>query len=561
MPTHSSPGKRPGQDRAVKPSALERVLQSGLLQLNEVERALAMSPEHSHELRRRLCQAHAACLDEDIATTDIETDLWSRAHETWREAHAPLIAARRVLSDAGVADDQQAVAILRSAVEEHLARAQLLGEEDPWAVPDLDNQEDGRCASGMHVRDARVATFLDKLGMEGSALRTVGVQAAEEVRQKARERWASWECSSDTIRVRPPWARWRNRTLFPFILARVLWHGEVRDRVARLRKKPPGTIYAVFRSITRVSSSQLELGIDDRGRQTIVRRDPRRGVTATVADLPALSEEIFAQGLTLLGSHYTLPLVEWLVERAHAQTLAGADRPDLLEIEGGWEALARVVLEKPAPHPEERSNLRTLAQILARTSIRWQDGARSSSLFMLYEDAAAAGRGRGRSVVRFTLDARLLAHEHHRARERFGPGAGPAQWADWRIVPLPRPRVIPPLPGSPRNTYGPQTVALRLLWLFFTRHGDQLLYAPGLIEVTAQDLREMADEAELPARFSDPLLVHLVRQRAIIAVNAARYAPADPAARAFIADGWRRSRSASQTGKRSAQDRTATTPQ
>jgi hypothetical protein len=101
-------------------------------------------------------------------------------------------------------------------------------------------------------------------------------------------------------------------------------------------------------------------------------------------------------------------------------------------------------------------------------------------------------------------------------RERFGPGAGPAQWADWRIVPIPRPRIIAPLAGSPRDTYGPQTVMLRLLWLFFTRHGDQLLDEPNLIKVTPEDRRAIAEEAHLTNRLIDPLLDHFVRQRAVI---------------------------------------------
>jgi hypothetical protein len=207
-----------------------------------------------------------------------------------------------------------------------------------------------------------------------------------------------------------------------------------------------------------------------------------------------------------------------------------------------------------------RGERQHLARMLASTPIRWQDGARSSSLFMLFENPTAAGRGRGRSVIRFTLDARLLEHEHHRARERFGPGAGPAQWADWRIVPLPRPRIIAPLTGSPRDTYGPQTVALRLLWLFFTRHGDQLLDGPRLVRVAPQDRRAIAEEALLPTRLIDPLLAHLVRQGAIVAGAGSRFAPADPAARAFIAEGWRRSRLASARGQRAAHARVGREP-
>jgi hypothetical protein len=424
-------------------------------------------------------------------------------------------------------------------------------------VPGADDHENSRELSGTHALDAVVASYLEKLGRVGTTLRVVGSQAAEEIRQKARQRWTAWVIAPKHGSVRPPWERWRNRALFPTILARTLWRGGLQNRVARERAKPPATIYAVFRSITRASAAQLELGLDEQGRRAIVRRDPRSGSPAAVADIPGLSEEIFARGLTLLGSRYTLPTVEWLVERAHAQALDGVDRPDVIEIEGGWKAFTAAVLEKRSVHPVERVRLHSLARMLASTPIRWQDGARSSSLFMLFEDATAAGRGRGRSLIRFTLDARLLEHEHHRARERFGPGAGPAQWADWRIVPLPRPRIIAPLAGSPRDTYGPQTVALRLLWLFFTRHGDQLLDEPRLVQVAPRDRRTIAEDAQLPSRLLDPLLAHFVKQGAIVAGQGSRFAPADPAARAFIAQGWHRSRIASETGQRASRAKAA----
>jgi len=486
-----------------------------------------------------------------------EVEAWLKARDSWREAHASLIATRRTLAEDGLDADPESLARLRATLEEHLSRAKQLGEENPWMPPGRDDQEAGRSSAGMHVLDALIGRFLEQLGREGTPLRAVGERAAEEIRQKARERWDKWATESRGEARPPPWERWRNGALFPTILARVLWRGEVRDRLARLRAKPAGTIYAVFRSIARVSSSQLQIGLDGQGHRAILRHDHRNVGDSAVADLPTLPEDIFAHGLTLLGSCYTLPTVEWLVERAHAQALDRVDRPDVIEVEGGWEAFAAAVLERRSVHPVERARLHTLARMLASTPIRWQDGARSSSLFMLFEDAAAAGRGRGRSVIRFTLDSRLLAHEHHRARERFGPAPGPAQWADWRIVPLPRPRIIAPLPGSPRDTYGPQTVALRLLWLFFTRHGDQLLKEPRLVEVALTDRRAIAEEAQLPNRLVDPLLEHLVRQGAVIASHGSRFAPADAAARAFIAQGWSRSRVASENGQRASRGKAA----
>jgi hypothetical protein len=95
------------------------------------------------------------------------------------------------------------------------------------------------------------------------------------------------------------------------------------------------------------------------------------------------------------------------------------------------------------------------------------------------------------------------------------------------------------------------------LWLFFTRHGDQLLDVPNLINVSRQDRCAIAEEAQLPARLLDPLLAHLVTQRALIAGKGSRFAPADLAARAFIADGWRRSRLASESGQRASRVKAA----
>jgi hypothetical protein len=98
---------------------------------------------------------------------------------------------------------------------------------------------------------------------------------------------------------------------------------------------------------------------------------------------------------------------------------------------------------------------------------------------------------------------------------------------------------------------------MRLLWLFFTRHGDQLIERPGLIQIALYDRRSIAEEAQLPTRLIDPLLAHFVQQGAITAGPGSRFAPSDPATRAFIADGWCRSRLASESGRRAAQARAA----
>jgi hypothetical protein len=196
------------------------MLDSGVRELNEVERLLAGEPAHRSELRRRLQEV---ALDRPGTLGHARSEqLWARTRETWREAHAPLIAARRALIEAGV-DDHPSLVVLRAAVEERLAEARSLGEATPWAAPGPDEREGGRGVSGLHSLDALVAGYLDELGREGSTLRAVGHQAAEEIRTRGRARWASWAAAPG--QGPPPWERWRNRALFPTILARVLWLG------------------------------------------------------------------------------------------------------------------------------------------------------------------------------------------------------------------------------------------------------------------------------------------------------------------------------------------------
>src|SRR3990172_11713085 len=80
-------------------------------------------------------------------------------------------------------------------------------------------------------------------------------------------------------------------------------------------------------------------------------------------------------------------------------------------------------------------------------------------------------------------------------------------------------------------------------------------YGSRLVRVAPQDRRTIADDALLPTRLLHPLLSHLAQQGAIVAGTGSRFAPADPAAREFIAEGGRRARLASAKGQRAASAR------
>ena len=92
----------------------------------------------------------------------------------------------------GVGTDPQSLAALLERLDEHLALAGQLGDENPWKPPGHDDQEAGRCEAGIYALDTLVVRFLELLGRPGTSLRAVGKQAAKEIHQKARERYASW---------------------------------------------------------------------------------------------------------------------------------------------------------------------------------------------------------------------------------------------------------------------------------------------------------------------------------------------------------------------------------
>lgn len=426
---------------------------------------------------------------------------------------------------------------LEEAVAKEVRR--LLPTARAWVGAPLTSTQAG-LPDGVYELDGRLAEFFESEGLR---------EAAAEVRRRG---------------TRPGRAeKWAKPEHLEYALALALLP-RVHLQIEAHRRKPAGLITDVARSITLATTRGLYQGPDASGQLAILRPNPikpKYGDPVVVAELPkpsqvpAVAPEVFdlAQGLRLVGGRLVWPFLEWLIETAHRQAISGAERPDIITVYGGWEAVAAAVLEiaRGEVHPRERSELRALARALGSVPIRWIDGARSSSLLTVYEDAAAAGRGRGRSEITFKLIDRLIEGETFRARKKYGPGAGPEQWAGWRIVPLVRPRNITPIPQSPRDTFGPQAVYVRLLQMLFTRRGDQLLES-GLVTVEQADRFQLASEAQLPGRLVDPLHDHLVEKNVIVA-NGIRCAPADQIVRDFISDGWKRSADASEQAKHNRQ--------
>lgn len=468
--------------------------------------------------------------------------LWPEVLRGWCIDNAAELAARGVVYQ--LANAERPDPIADCAAEGRLAQAireALPDARKTVAIPETEAELAALGErDGMFALDAAVCAFI--AGRGGA-----GIAKAEEMRDEYRQRWRE--------AAAPRRDAWSDPLMLARTLASALWSVEVRAALNREQDMPPGLTAGVFSSVVRLTTTKLSAKTDDRGQLALFRPNmvrPAFGAPIAVADYPTLPTEVL--DLKALGNRHALPFVEMLVWRAHQQALAGDDgsrRPDCITLPA-WDAVTAEVLGIPVArvHPDDRRAITKLARMLANTPVRWADGARSSSLFHLEETPKGSiGRGRGHSVNLVKLSDRLLLHEVFRAPKRMPVDAmGPEHWENIRIVPLVRPRVIPMLPKSPRDTFGPQTVFVRHLWLYFTQRGFELLSPAGLVALGRQARSELADAALLPARLVDPLLEWLGMQH-VIEGDGVNFAPSDRAAQEFIKDGWRNSEDSSVRGK------------
>jgi len=498
--------------------------------LTLAEKVFRPGPEDGH--RRALL---AAFEGEGARTWALLTYVWPEVAAEWREDAKARIGAARALAtltsdELGDLDRGKILGRTIEAIAEHLPTA-LAETGAPTTLDDateaarIYTAPDG---ARRYERAELAARYVERLGPFGNEIATA-------LRAGAGAAMAQLGTTDAPL----PWQDWRHPAHLAGILGRALLRTTVLPALHReLKRGVPGLPREVFQSITRVATPGLQLELLQVTRPHPLK--PRHGDRVPVAVLPAAAtEEVMRavlQGLPYVASRYALPLVESIIAKAHEQHLETNDPVDSRRVvydHGGWDAVACTALEKQAVHPEERGAIIKVARALAAMPLQWLDGARSSSLWHIDESAAAAGRGRGRAHIVFMLAERAAWGEVFRdARGQ-------------RVVPLPRPRNLPPLPLSPRNTYAPQAAFLRLLWLHFADCSAELVAGPGLVSVDDVARARLACEAQLIARLVMPLLDHFVRAGALVG-GGDRFAPADPTIRAFLREGAARQVDAAQ---------------
>lgn len=435
-----------------------------------------------------------------------------------------LAAAKEVLEEAKE-ERPEALARLHDAV------ARLLPEALAAVGPP---PEHGEPVDGLHGFDARAVAYLRSMGAEGSDLGRAAAEVAQNYARSAREDWqrvVTGDLSQED------WSRSAQAEVARAV-AWALWEGEVRAEVNRAQGRLPGVIVDVHEGVALALTKDLRV---DNGQ--LFRPHPRGGAPLAVADVPVVSQNVLdaaiitGRGLRLYGSLYALPVVEYLVELAHVGFGAegvsvGAEGGKL--IFDSWELFVREALRLPGkPRPQVVTDVRLTARMLAHTPIRWPDGMASSALWVLEDDDIRAGPPR--HGPRFALTPRLQAGETFRARK--GRNLGGREREGLRIVPLLRPRIVPPVPDSNPKSFGAQASFVRFLWLHFVKHREKLWDQPSGIPVTEVDVADLAAMAQLTNTVAVRMLGHLLTCGVIVSPAPGLYTPADQATREFMKDG------------------------
>lgn len=408
-----------------------------------------------------------------------------------------------------------------------------LTDPDPYVWTVFEND-------GMLAWDAQFASYLETLGEYGKS-------AAGEVRDAARGRFARLRPGASA----PPvglWHLWADANTSPVgcrfarALAIVLWHDVVGPQLERERVKPPALVRPVM--VAALDFHARGRDFDERTGQLSFAGD----TIATIAPIggAAVDLEVLRFGLGALGSVVAHKLFRWEVFTGHRQWLDGVQMPHVIEIPGGWTALAEAL----GLNPEKwRHPVRALVYTQAHAQFTYPDGSRGNLL--VYNEKDARGRHE-RARVRIELGSPLLPGYDKRLLETMGRASLESRTSR-KLVPLPR--TLPPLVGR-QNEHGQQlTFSHNVMVALRDRARELVTY--GGAKLTFDNFTSLADRSSLPRRMlvtvreawlrggpdAPPFLAEVDRDRYTLA-------DAHRAEREFLEAGGRDELDGAEAGKR-----------
>jgi len=278
------------------------------------------------------------------------------------------------------------------------------------------------------------------------------------------------EVWDDAIDIHVPrWAKW---------LMVSLWFDVVGPLLEKAYKKPASLVRAVFADTIAFHSR----GQDFDSKTKNLTFEGRR--LASIID-PSIDLDVIERGLSLLGSVLSHRLLRWQVHTGHDQYMAGLPYANVLEIDGGWSALAKQLGFKEKDVPD----LKKLIYAQAHFRFDFPDGSKGN--LVQYNERPAMGQDRARLTI--TLGTPLLPSFVHGL---------PKRKTDRKLVPYPK--EPPPLFGRP-NEHG-QQLTMSLAFVAELRERAPELATKGTVQFTIDDWIRMADRSQLPRKLIVPVL-------------------------------------------------------
>ncbi len=274
---------------------------------------------------------------------------WSLVQTRLRDPAPPTDLVRLAREQEGLPPDPAAEATLAPELAAHLRRlAAVLGVDDS-PPPDSDH-EALQQRDGMLLWDAQFCYYLE--GICGA----VGADAAEDLREEARSRWAALSAAESPDldaagRSRQAWERWlpvaaEDETVTGDYCPALLALARVLVVAGQARPRLPVKHNAIFPAIARRTRDQLAMwrhGVQTRDRED-GGLDLLSRTGATVAVFPALELTHLARLRAGVEAGQGLLLervIRRLVRDAHGQAVEGINPFNRLAYRGGWSGFAR----------------------------------------------------------------------------------------------------------------------------------------------------------------------------------------------------------------------------
>lgn len=311
--------------------------------------------------------------------------------------------------------------------------------------------------------------FLSRIGNVSSGLSEVQLI-------KSRDRWTSKEKHGPEM-----WTLWSliddcepalTAPRFMYIVANGLWNDRVKKRWEREIKSTPAITSAFFNITVKPLITQA-IYVDNQG-DRIIFADQNGEVFSTIPHIDQSMIKLICKGMKGFGSMDGQRLLRWEICSGFEQWKNGIDDPRVINTEGGYEGIARII---GSESNRSITNVKALLYAQAYGKFELPSGGVGNMLTLVEKEKHANGQP---SKISLTLGECLMPNY----AQCLPKGA------QRRLVPI---IGLPPLVCS-RNTHANQAIFQLLILEEFAKQSDRLANE-GSILISNELLRELCEQS------------------------------------------------------------------